>query len=194
MPWTKRTESPIAEPVDELLGAAAGLRLGDQHAARRRARCAAWRTPPAGWRCPSSGRRRWPWRGSGPGTRGLVGGTKPSSTPSRITCIRAGSTPKSVAMSRAEVSDGVRILRALRATLPCIRRKPYQRRSVSLLAPGRRRREVDPAVEGDRVVQRGDQRQPHLLDVEHAVAERPGCRARCRSRRPGRAAASPPAC
>ncbi len=66
-----------------------------------------------------------------PCTRGAVGGTKPSSTPSRITCMRAGSTPKSFAMSRLEVSDGVRILRALRATRPCIRRKPYQRLSVN---------------------------------------------------------------
>ena len=106
-----------------------------------------------------------------PGTRGCVGGTKPSSTPSRMTCIRAGSTPKSVAMSRREASDGVRILRACRATLPCIRRKPYQRRSDELAAKARGRLEVDAAVEGDRVVHRGDHRQPELLDVEHAVAE-----------------------
>ncbi len=67
-----------------------------------------------------------------PGTRGVVGGTKLSSTPRRMTSILAGSTPKSLAMSRFEVSDGVMILRALRATLPCIRRKPYHRLSVSL--------------------------------------------------------------
>ncbi len=62
----------------------------------------------------------------------MVGGTNPSSTPSRTTCIRAGSTPKSFAMSRLEVSDGVITLRALRATLACMRRKPYQRLSVNL--------------------------------------------------------------
>ena len=106
-----------------------------------------------------------------PGTRGSVGGTKTSSTPSRITCIRAGSTRKSRAMSRAEDSDGVRIRRACRATLPCIRRKPYQRRSDSRLRQVGASCEVDAAVEGDRVVHGGDQRQPQLLDVEHAVAE-----------------------
>ena len=67
-----------------------------------------------------------------PGTRGTVGGTKPSSTPSRITCIRAGSTPKSVEMSRLEVSDGVMMKRIERATRPCIRRKPYHRLRVNL--------------------------------------------------------------
>ncbi len=67
-----------------------------------------------------------------PGTRGVVGGWNRRSTPSGMTCIRAGSTPKSVAVSRFDASDGVRIRRAARATLPCMRRKPYQRRSVSL--------------------------------------------------------------
>ncbi len=47
--------------------------------------------------------------------------------------IRSGSTPKSRAMSRADVSEGVRIVRACRATLACIRRKPYQRRRLSFL-------------------------------------------------------------
>ena len=62
----------------------------------------------------------------------MVGGTNASSTPRRMTSILAGSTPKSRAMSRLEVSDGVRILRAWRATFACIFTKPYQRLSVNL--------------------------------------------------------------
>ena len=46
-----------------------------------------------------------------PGTRGAVGGAKTSSTPSRMVCMRAGSTPKSRATSRVEDSDGVSTLR-----------------------------------------------------------------------------------
>ena len=46
-----------------------------------------------------------------PGTRGLVGGTKTSSTPSRMVRIRAGSTPKSRATSRREDSDGTSTVR-----------------------------------------------------------------------------------
>ena len=68
-----------------------------------------------------------------PGTRGAVGGRKPSSTPSGITRTRLGSTPKSVTMSRWDDADGVSTRRAFRATLVCILRKPYQRRSVSRL-------------------------------------------------------------
>ena len=66
-----------------------------------------------------------------PGTRGVVGGRNTSSTPSGITSMRASSTPKSLTMSRRLDSETVRISPAWRATLPCIRRKPYQRRSVS---------------------------------------------------------------
>ncbi len=45
--------------------------------------------------------------------------------------MRAGSTPKSLAMSRLDASDGVRMKRACWATFFCIRRKPYQRLVVS---------------------------------------------------------------
>ena len=106
-----------------------------------------------------------------PGTRGSVGGWKPSSTPSSRTCIRAGSTPKSLAMSRLDASDGVRMKRACWATCFCIRRKPYQRLQRELAPRVRRRGDVDAPVEGDRVVDRGQERQPHLLDLEHPVAE-----------------------
>ena len=106
-----------------------------------------------------------------PGTRGSVGGWKPSSTPSSRTCIRAGSTPKSLAMSRLDASDGVRMKRACWATFFCIRRKPYQRLSRELAPRVLRRGDVDAPVEGDRVVDRGQERQPHLLDLEHPVAE-----------------------
>ena len=68
-----------------------------------------------------------------PGTRGAVGGRKPSSTPSGITRTRLGSTPKSVTMSRWDDADGVSTRRAFLATLVCILRKPYHRRSVSRL-------------------------------------------------------------
>jgi hypothetical protein len=40
-----------------------------------------------------------------------------------------------------------------------------------LAAPRRRRREVDPPVEGDRVMDGGVQRQPEAFDVEHAGTE-----------------------
>ncbi len=63
-----------------------------------------------------------------PGTRG-AGGENTWSTPSGITWMRAGSTPKSATTSRAELSDGHSTCEDARATLPCIRRKPYQRRS-----------------------------------------------------------------
>ena len=96
-----------------------------------------------------------------PGTRGLVGGQNTSSTPSGMTCRSAASTPKSVTMSRRLDSETVRILPTLRATLPCIRRKPYHRRRRELLAPVRAALEVDPPVEGDRVVDGRDQREPH---------------------------------
>ena len=86
--------------------------------------------------------------------------------------IRVGSTRKSVAMSRREASDGVRIRRACRATLPCILRKPYQRRRVSRFRQVGAGRQVDPAVVGDRVVDGGHHRQPELpLDVEDPVAQ-----------------------
>ena len=64
-----------------------------------------------------------------PGTRGAVGGRKPSSTPSGITRTRSAATPKSATMSRLDDAEGVSTSRAARATLTCIRRKPYQRRS-----------------------------------------------------------------
>ena len=44
-----------------------------------------------------------------PGTRGVGGGRNTESTPSGTTWIRSGSTPKSGAMSRAELADTVRI-------------------------------------------------------------------------------------
>ena len=68
-----------------------------------------------------------------PGTRGLVGGRNTSSTPSGMTWRSAGSTPKSLTMSRRLDSETVRILPTLRATLPCIFTKPYQRRRPSFL-------------------------------------------------------------
>ncbi len=68
-----------------------------------------------------------------PGTRGTDGGVKTASTPIGMTVIRAGSTPKSVTTSRAELSEGHSTWGTARATLPCIRRKPYHRRSVSRL-------------------------------------------------------------
>ncbi len=107
-----------------------------------------------------------------PGTRGTDGGVKTASTPIGMTVIRAGSTPKSVTTSRAEVSEGHSTCGTARATLPCIRRKPYHRRSVSRLRQVGRLGQVDPAVERDRVVDRGDQRQPGARDVEHPVAQR----------------------
>ena len=106
-----------------------------------------------------------------PGTRGVVGGAKTSSTPSRMVSIRAGSTPKSRAMSRREDSEGVSTLRSRRATLVCIRRKPYHRRSVSRLRQRRRGLEVDPAVDGDRVVDRRDHRAGRRLQLEDPGAE-----------------------
>ena len=72
-----------------------------------------------------------------PGTLGAVGGRKPSSTPSRITRVRAGSTPKSRTTSRREASEGVITSGIRRATRACIRTKPYQRRIAQ-----RRRRVV----------------------------------------------------
>ena len=78
-----------------------------------------------------------------PGTRGAVGGAKTSSTPSRIVSIREGSTPKSRAMSRAEDSEGTSTLRSRLATLLCIRRKPYHRRSdICLRRVGAVRRSI----------------------------------------------------
>ena len=79
-----------------------------------------------------------------PGTRGSVGGANTVSTPSGITCTRAGSTPKSVTTSRAELDDGHRIEVACRATAACIRRKPYHRRRLS------RRRQVVAAARSTR--------------------------------------------
>ncbi len=106
-----------------------------------------------------------------PGTRGAVGGTNTSSTPSVMTSSTDGSTPKSVMMSRRLDSETVRILVSCLATRFCIRRKPYQRRSAELLAK-RCLRQVDAAIEGDRVMDRRDQREAQLGDVEHARADR----------------------
>ena len=79
---------------------------------------------------PSSVRLRWPWPGSRPLTRGLIGAGAVVDT-SRITCIRAGSTPKSAAMSRLDAADGVQDPPGPTRALPCIRRKPYPRLNVS---------------------------------------------------------------
>ena len=72
---------------------------------------------------------------SRPGTRGSVGGRNASSTPRVMTWSRSGSTPKSRAMSRLLLSETVRICGSRRATLPCMRRKEYQRRRLAFLRP-----------------------------------------------------------
>ena len=72
-----------------------------------------------------------------------------------------------------EDSDGVSTIRICCATRACIRTKPYQRRSVSSLPEARRRGQVDPAVDADRVVDGYDERETgRLLDVEQGRAER----------------------
>ena len=69
-----------------------------------------------------------------PGTRSPAYGAKTSGwTPNGMTSMRSGSTPNSRAMSTAELCDTVTMCLSPRATLPCIRRKPYQRRRESFL-------------------------------------------------------------
>lgn len=58
------------------------------------------------------------------------------STPSGIVTIRSGSTPKSLAMSSAELDDTVMISCSLRETRFCIPRKPNQRHVVIFLWSG----------------------------------------------------------
>ena len=82
----------------------------------------------------------------------------------------SGATRKSRQMSSRDDSDPVMIGPTRRATRPCIRTNEYQRRLVSLDIP-RGRRELDPAVHADRVVDAGDQRQPEPGDAEHAVGQ-----------------------
>ena len=118
-----------------------------------------------------------------PGTRGSVGGRNTSSTPRVITSIRPGSTPKSLAMSRLELSETVRICWQPTGDLALHPQEGVPATHADLLAQ-RGVRQVDPPVEGDRVVDRGDEREAHPLDVEHPVADASGCRARRRSRRP----------
>jgi hypothetical protein len=72
-----------------------------------------------------------------PGTLGTDGGTKTScSTPTGMTRILAGSTPKSVTMSSKEFSLTVMRLGIRRTTRPCMARKPYQRLLESFLRSG----------------------------------------------------------
>ena len=85
--------------------------------------------------------------------------------------IRAGSTPKSRAMSRAGGSEGGEDRGGPAGPLGLHPQEAVPAAQAQLLAQGRGGGEVDAAVEGDRVVDGGDQRQAHLLDVEHPVAE-----------------------
>ena len=68
-----------------------------------------------------------------PDTLGLVGGRKTSSTPSGMTWIISGSTPKSLTMSFSLEVDTVKMRPQARATRPCIFKKPYQRRNDNRL-------------------------------------------------------------
>ena len=67
-----------------------------------------------------------------PGTRGRVGGTEAVVHAERDDLDPLGVHAEVADMSRLEASDGVMMRRAFLATFACIRRKPYQRLSVSL--------------------------------------------------------------
>jgi len=69
-----------------------------------------------------------------PGTRGDVGGVNTEvSTPTGTMLTRSDATPNSRTMSAAELRDTVTMSVIRRAIRPCIRAKPYQRRSDARL-------------------------------------------------------------
>ena len=72
-----------------------------------------------------------------------------------------------------------------RATRACILTNEYQRPTDQPLAPVRRVLHLEPAVDGDRVVERDDRRDL-LLDAAGSRSRGTGCRGRGRTRRPRR--------
>ena len=170
MPLTKLTESSIAEPPDELLGAAAAVGLGDQHqldvALRAQLRERLEQGGDALHRGVGAG------HGQDPALHPWLGGRHEAVVDAEQDHLHPGQVDPEV---RGDVAAGG--LRRRQdpagpagdlALHPEEAVPPAQR---ELLAERRGVGEVDPPVEGDRVVQRRDQRQAHLLDVEHAVAE-----------------------
>ena len=86
-------------------------------------------------------------------------------------CSRSAGTPICATMSRLLDSDTVTSRGIARATFICISRNPYQRRRVKRAPRARGVLEVEVAVDGDRVVQRGEHRPAVVHHPEQAGAE-----------------------
>ena len=107
----------------------------------------------------------------GTGVTSLMGRNTVWSTPTGTTVIRSGATLICAAMSRREFCDTVTTAGSARATRTCMRRNPNQRRVGEVLPGVRRVRERQLAVDGDGVVQGGQQGPPVLDHAQHAVAQ-----------------------
>ena len=110
-------------------------------------------------------------RRPGTGTTSSMGRNTVWSTPTGTTVMRSGSTPIWAAMSVRDDCDTVRMAGSRRATRTCMPQEAEPPPGGEALPGVGGVVEGQLAVDGDRVVQRGEQRPPVLDHAEHARAE-----------------------
>ena len=135
MPVTKRTRSPSASSATSRSVGPPGAGLPTTTRCTSRS-VASLPTARSSVATPLTGESALATATIRPGTRGPGRGWNSRvSTPSGMTCTFSGGTRKSRQMSSREDSEPVSTGPTRRATRPCIRTKPYQRRLDSRAKP-----------------------------------------------------------